>query len=281
MTAPRTWLITGTSSGFGLELTKLLLEQGERVAATARNRAPLLDLKNQYSDLLTIYSLDITDTTAIGHTVKQVFADMDKVDVVVSNAGYGLFGALEELTDEQIKTQFDTNVMGSTHLIRAALPFLREQHSGHIMQLSSMGGQTVMPGFGVYNATKWALESICEGLAMEVAPHNIKVTLIEPGGARTDFAGRSLNMAKAMPEYEDSAAGMMRKRLSDPANEERIKGDPIKMAQAMIECANMDQPPLRLALGSDAYEFIKASLNKRLDQLEANKTLTLSTDINV
>jgi NAD(P)-dependent dehydrogenase (short-subunit alcohol dehydrogenase family) len=273
----RTWFITGTSTGFGYHLTELLLARGDRVAATARKLEALANLKARYGDLLWTASLDVTDTAAIRAVVRQAFDHFGRIDAVVSNAGYGLFGAAEEPTDEQIKHQFDTNVFGAMQLIRAVLPYLRAQGGGRILQLSSMGGQVAFPGLGYYHATKWAMEGFCESLSGEVAPFNIGVTLVEPGGARTDFGGRSAVMGPANPAYANTPAGMLRARIESNAPA-AAKGDPVKMALAMIDCVNLEKAPKRLTLGSDAFAMVSAGLSQRLADLNAQKDLALSTD---
>lgn len=274
----RTWFITGTSTGFGYHLTELLLARGDRVAATARNLQPLANLQEKYGSSLWTATLDVTDVDAIREVVNSAFAALGRIDVVCSNAGYGLFGAVEEVSDAQIRHQFDTNIIGSIQLIRAALPHLRAQGGGRILQLSSMGGQVAFPGLGLYHATKWAMEGLCESLAAEVAPFNIQVTIVEPGGARTDFGGRSAVTGPALPVYADTAAGHMRKAIENP-DPHRSKGDPVKMAKAMIECADRENMPKRLTLGSDAYTMVRAALTQRLADLDAQKDLAFSTDV--
>jgi NAD(P)-dependent dehydrogenase (short-subunit alcohol dehydrogenase family) len=191
-TKTRTWFITGTSTGFGRIMTERLLERGDRVAATLRQPQVLDGLKARYGEQLWVETLDVTNTAAIRRVVEKAFIDLGRIDVIVSNAGYGLFGAAEEFSDEEIVHENNTNVMGSIQLIRAVLPHLRAQGGGRILQLSSMGGQVSMPGFSLYHTTKWAMEGFCGGLALEVAPFNIQITLVEPGAARTDFGSRSM-----------------------------------------------------------------------------------------
>lgn len=274
----RTWFITGTSTGFGYHMTELLLARGDRVAATARKLDSLAALKEKYGDLLWTAALDVTDVSAIRRVVKEAFDKLGRIDVIVSNAGYGLFGGAEEPTDAQIKHQFDTNVFGSMQLIRATLPHLRAQGGGRILQLSSMGGQVAFPGLGFYHATKWAMEGFCESLTAEVAAFNIGVTLIEPGGARTDFGSRSAVKGEANPAYANTPLAMMHKAMDNP-DPNRAKGDPVKMAQAMIDCADLEKAPKRLALGSDAYTVVRSVLAQRLADLDAQKDVAFSTDI--
>ncbi|QGQ95087.1 SDR family oxidoreductase [Paenibacillus psychroresistens] len=274
----KTWFITGTSSGFGRSLTELLLERGDRVAATARKTNTLDDLKAVYGDQLWVAVLDVTDTQSIREVVDQAFKELSHIDVVVNNAGYGLFGASEEVSDEQITHQINTNIIGSIQVTRATLPYLRAQGGGRILQLSSMGGQIAFPALSIYHATKWAIEGFIESVVQEVASFNIQVTLVEPGGARTNFAGGSMIAGEAMAVYENTPVGYMRNTMKVIDNE-AIKGDPVKMAHAMIAAADAEKAPLRLTLGSDAYEFVHKSLTSRLAVLEAQKDLAYSTDV--
>nr|WP_145402084.1 SDR family oxidoreductase [Paenibacillus xylanexedens] len=273
----KTWFITGTSSGFGRSLTELLLERGDRVAATVRKEDALHDLKDRYGDQLWVATLDVTDTPAIKTVVNQAFEELGQIDVVVNNAGYGLFGAAEEVSDEQIIHQFNTNVIGSIQVIRAALPHLRAQGGGRIFQLSSMGGQVAFPALSIYHATKWAMEGFIESLVQEVAPFNIQATLVEPGSARTNFGGSSMMAGLPMSEYENTPVGYIR-QMSQEAGENQFPGDPVKMAQAIIDAADSEETSLRLTLGSDAYELVSKSLSSRMAALEAQKELALSTD---
>ncbi|MNW50091.1 NADP-dependent 3-hydroxy acid dehydrogenase YdfG [compost metagenome] len=273
----KTWFITGTSSGFGRSLTELLLERGDRVAATIRKDNALNDLKDRYGEQLWVATLDVTDNKAIRTVVDQAFKDLGNIDVVVNNAGYGLFGAAEEVSDEQITHQFDTNVIGSIQVIRAALPYLRTQGGGRIIQLSSMGGQVAFPALSIYHATKWAMEGFIECLVQEVAPFNIQATLVEPGSARTNFGGSSMITGEPMSEYENTPVGHIR-QMSQQAGTEHFPGDPFKMAQAIIVAADSDKAPLRLTLGSDAYELVHKSLSSRIAALEEQKEVAYSTD---
>lgn len=272
----RTWFITGISSGFGRLMAEQLLEQGERVAGTARNPDSLTDLQNRHGAKLWLASLDVTDTPAIRRVVDQAFAHFGRIDVIVNNAGYGLVGAAEELTDEQIAHQLNTNVTGSIQVVRAALPHLRAQGDGRLMQISSMGGQWAMPGLSLYHASKWAVEGFFESTMLDIAPFNIQVTIVEPGSARTEFAARSAAMSPAMDVYAQTPAGAVR-RLIEPGFRSQ-PGDPARMVRAMIDSADRNPAPKRLALGSDAYKNIKAALSERLAELEAQKEIALATD---
>ncbi len=273
----KTWFITGTSTGFGRHLTEQLLARGDRVAATLRTPDALDDLAAEYGDRLWVRRLDVTDTAAVRAVVEEAFADLGRIDVVVSNAGYGLLGAAEELSDEQIERQLDTNVLGSIQLTRAVLPHLRAQGGGRILQLSSMGGQFAYPGMSLYHASKWAMEGFFESVAQEVAGFGIETCLVEPGGARTDFGGRSMAGATPLEAYEDGPVGAIRKWAA-ARTPEQIAGDPAKMATAMIEAADAAELPRRLLLGSDAYARVHGGLTVRLGEAEAQKESAALTD---
>jgi NAD(P)-dependent dehydrogenase (short-subunit alcohol dehydrogenase family) len=274
----KTWLITGTSGGFGRAMAEQLLARGDRVAATTRKLDSLDELAARFGHRLWRSELDITDNAAIVGVVGKAFADLGRIDVVVSNAGYGLFGAAEEVSDEQLVRQLDVNLLGSMRLVRAVLPHLRAQGGGRILQVSSVGGQVAYPSLGVYHASKWGIEGFIEALVPEVAPFGIQATLVEPGGARTDWAGTSAERAQPLPAYEESTVGAMRRRMA-AAGLLAFRGDPQKIAKAMIACADEPQAPRRLALGSDAYEALHSTLNARLAALEAQKAIALSTDV--
>ena len=272
----RTWFITGTSSGFGRVLTEKLLARGDRVAATVRKTATLEHLKAQYGDRLWVAALDVTDTQAVRRVVDQAFANLGRVNVIVNNAGYGLFGAAEEVSDEQVRHQIDTNLIGSIAVIRACLPHLRAQGGGHVLQVSSEGGQMTYPGFSLYHATKWGIEGFVEATAKEVAPFKIAFTLVEPGPTGTNF-GAGLVRSQPMTIYEDTSVGEVRDAMA--SGEFKVTGDVNKMVDAMIAAADCLAPPLRLTLGSIAYASINKALNDRLAGLAASKTITLSTDL--
>jgi NAD(P)-dependent dehydrogenase (short-subunit alcohol dehydrogenase family) len=272
----RNWFITGTSNGFGRALTEKLLARGDRVAATVRKTAALDDLKTQYGDRLWVAVLDVTDGEGVRRVIDQAFAKMGRVDVIVSNAGYGLFGAAEEVSEEQIRHQINTNLIGSMAVIRACLPHLRAQGGGHVLQVSSEGGQMAYPGFSLYHATKWGIEGFVEATAKEVAPFGISLTLAEPGPTGTNF-GAGLVRAQPLTVYEDTAVGEVRHAIAN--GEFEVTGDVNKMVDAMIMAADSSAPPLRLTLGSIAYASIHKALNDRLAALEASRPTALSTDL--
>ena len=274
----RTWFITGTSSGFGRELTGQLLARGDRVAATARRTDALDDLAARYGDQLWRARLDVTDTSELREVVDRAFTELGRVDVVVSNAGYALFGAPEELSDEQIDRQIATNLTGSIQLARAATPHLRRQGGGHYIQVASIGGQIAFPAMSLYHATKWGIEGFWESSAPELAPFGITVTVVEPGVSRTNFAGAA-DLGAPLPEYAGGPSGQLRRMLSGELPPLNAPGDPARMAAAIIASADQPGPPFRLTLGSDAYEQATAALRDRLDALEAGRGLAFSTDV--
>jgi NAD(P)-dependent dehydrogenase (short-subunit alcohol dehydrogenase family) len=272
----RTWFITGISSGFGRALTEQLLERGERVVGTVRDSTKIFDLVQRYPERLWIEALDVTDADAIRAVVDRSFAQLGRIDVIVSNAGYGLFGAAEEFTDEQIGQIVATNLLGSIHLIRAALPHLRAQGGGRIVQISSYGGQVAFAGNSLYHATKWGIEGFVEAVAQEVESFGIGVTIVEPGGARTEFRYGSAQVANLMPVYDTTAAHSFLKML-DP-NNGLAPGDPARMAARIIESVDVSPAPLRIVLGSQALASTLAVLKKRVANFEAMAELAASTD---
>jgi NAD(P)-dependent dehydrogenase (short-subunit alcohol dehydrogenase family) len=272
----RTWLITGVSSGFGRELATQLLEAGDTVVGTVRRSDSVDDLTHKYPDTFHRELLDVTDTSAVRDLVDRSFDSLGRIDVIVSNAGYGLFGAAEELTDEQVSHIIATNLTGSIQLIRAALPHLRAQGGGRIIQLSTYGGQVAFAGNSMYHATKWGIEGFAESVAQEVAPFGIGVTIVEPGGARTEFRYGSAQVAELMPEYDGNPAHAFQKML-DPANG-LAPGDPARMAAAIIASVDTQPAPLRLMLGSQALQTTVGVLKDRIAGFEAQADLAASTD---
>ncbi len=274
--AQRTWFITGVSSGFGRELTRQLLARGDRVVGTVRDTVKVADLREQYPETLRAEELDVTDTAAIRTVIERSFAQLGRIEVIISNAGYGLFGAAEELSDAQIEQIVATNLLGPIQLIRAVLPHLRAQGGGRIIQISSYGGQVAFPGISMYHATKWGIEGFVESVAQEVAAFGIGMTLIEPGGARTEFRYGSAQVAALMPIYNQTPAHSF-VRMLDPKNG-LAPGDPARMAARIIESVDVEPAPLRLVLGSQALESTLTTLHKRLATFEAQTELAASTD---
>jgi NAD(P)-dependent dehydrogenase (short-subunit alcohol dehydrogenase family) len=271
----RIWFITGTSSGFGREIARAALAAGDRVVATARRTDGLADLVEQAPDRVRAVAVDVTDPAAVRAAVDIAVAEFGRIDVLVNNAGYGSRGALEELSDEQVRAQFDVNVFGVLDVLRAVLPVMRAQRSGHVVQMSSVGGVIATLGGAAYAATKFALEGLSEGLAVEVAPLGIRVTLVEPGPFRTDFAGRSAAHGEPVEDYA---------LILDPARERFLAqdgqqpGDPARAAQAIVDLVGLDDPPVRLPLGAAAFDRIRARLGTRLADLDAVEPLGRDTD---
>jgi NAD(P)-dependent dehydrogenase (short-subunit alcohol dehydrogenase family) len=272
----RTWLITGVSSGFGRELTSQLLNRGDRVIGTVRDTSKIADLTDSYPDTFIPEMLEMTDRTAVRRLVDRAFEQVGRVDAIVSNAGYGLFGAAEELSDDQVEHIIATNLTGSITLIRAALPHLRRQGGGRIVQISTYGGQVAFPGNSLYHATKWGIEGFCEAVAAEVAPFGIGITIVEPGGARTEFRYGSARVADLMPEYDNTPAHAFQ-RMLDPANG-LAPGDPARMAARIIDSVDIEPAPLRMMLGSQALESTLGTLRQRIDDFEQQTDLAASTD---
>jgi NAD(P)-dependent dehydrogenase (short-subunit alcohol dehydrogenase family) len=266
---PTTWLITGASRGLGRALTERLLERGDRVAATARTPARLDDLAERYGERIWIRELDVCDVARIRAVVDEAFGHFDRIDVVVSNAGYAECGAIEELSDEQIDRQLQTNLVGAIQLARAVVPRLRAQGGGHLMQLSSTAGQTPFPAMGIYCTTKWALEGFYETLGAEVAPFGIRTTIVEPGSVRNEFLA-SASWAPQMAEYAEGPAGFIR-NLMATLPQAALCGDPAKVADAMIAATESAESPRRLLLGTDAYGQVQPAMAGRLAEIEAQR----------
>ena len=265
-TTPRVWFITGTSSGLGRALARAALDDGDRVVATARSTDPIADLAREFPDHAIAVPLDVTDHDQARSAIATAVDAFGRIDVLVNNAGYGVLGAVEELTDDELRRQFETNLFGALNVTRAALPHLRRQRSGHIVQLSSLSATVANPGEGAYVGSKAALAGVSESLAKELAPLGIRVTIVQPGPFRTAFAGRSLEKAEPIDDYAETV-GAARDLLS------RLDGnqpnDPTRGAAAIIEAVNTNDPPLHLALGEDAIEAIRATLDERREELDA------------
>ncbi|WLS00138.1 SDR family oxidoreductase [Shinella sumterensis] len=272
---PKTWFITGASSGLGFEMTQRLLAHGHTVVATVRRRGALTQLEQTYRERLDVVLLDLVEPESTSLAIGDAFRRHGRIDVIVSNAGYGLFGAAEELTNGEIDRQIATNLTGSIHLIRAALPLLRKQGGGRIVQVSSEGGQIAYPGFSLYHATKWGIEGFIEAVAQEVAPFGIDFIIAEPGPTGTNF-GANLVCADPMTAYDETPAGAVRRAISDGSFE--IRGDAARTVAAILSAAASEAPPLRLALGSTAYSSISQALSKRLSALEAQRDVANSAD---
>jgi len=250
-------------------LAEAVLAKGDRVVATVRKEETLADLERQYPIHGRAVRLDITDLTQVTASAQAAITAFGRIDVLVNSAGTGLVGAIEEVSDAQIRQQFETNIFGLLNVIRAVIPLLRQQGSGHILNISGMGGQVSFPLASIYHATKYAIEGISESLAKEVATFGIKVTIIEPGAFKTGFAGRSMTYAERIAAYQP-VYGTMAKRF-EPT------GDPARAAQAMIQAVGADVPPLRLALGADALHLVREKLNSELEEYERWESVTVAT----
>ena len=272
----RTWFITGVSSGFGRQLTEQLLNRGDRVVGTVRDTRKITDLAGRFPQTFHAELLEMTNPAAIRALVERSFAQRGPIDVLISNAGYGLFGAAEELTDEQVEHLVATNLVGPIHLIRAALPHLRAQGGGRVIQISSYGGQVAFPGNSLYHASKWGIEGFVESVAQEVASFGIGMTIVEPGGARTEFRYGSAQVANLTPIYDQTTAHSFL-RMLDPKNG-LAPGDPARMAARIIDSVALEPAPLRMVLGSQALEGTLAALRKRIASFEAQTALAASTD---
>ena len=274
--SPRTWFITGVNSGFGRQLTAQLLQRGDRIIGTVRDKGKVTDVLERYPKSFHAEVLDVTDTAGIREVVDRSFARLGRIDVFVSNAGYGLFGAAEELTNKQIEHIIATNLVGPIQLIRAALPHLRTQGGGRIIQISSYGGQVAFAGNSMYHATKWGIEGFVESVAQEVESFGIGMTIVEPGGARTEFRYGSAQVAELMPIYDQTPAHSFL-RMLDPKNG-LAPGDPARMAARIIESVDVSPAPLRMLLGSQALQSTLSTLRKRIGDFEAQTDLAASTD---
>lgn len=272
----RTWFITGISSGFGRALAEQLLSRGDRVLGTVRERSKVAELAERFARTLSVEQLDVTDVQAVRRVVAQAIERFGRIDVLISNAGYGLFGAAEELSDGQIEQMIATNLTGSIQLIRAVLPHMRAQGGGRIIQISSYGGQVAFAGNSLYHATKWGIEGFVESVAQEVAPFGIGMTLVEPGGARTEFRYASAQVADLLPAYQATPAHAFL-RMLDPANG-LAPGDPARMAARIIESADLNPAPLRMVLGSQALQSTLDTLRRRVADFETQTALAASTD---
>ncbi|MCY9656656.1 oxidoreductase [Paenibacillus chondroitinus] len=271
----KVWLITGSSRGFGRSLAEAVLAKGDQLVATARNTEQIADLAARYGSQVQIVQLDVNRFEQAEAAIQAAFEAFGRLDVLVNNAGYGNVSSIEETSMEDFRAQVETNLWGVINVTKAALPLLRKQGHGHIVQFSSIGGRTGAPGLAPYQAAKWAVEGFSEVLSKEVAPLGLKVTLIEPGGFRTDWAGSSMQHIEPREEYKDTVGGLL-KHLRDTTGKEN--GDPDKAAQAIIQIVNEENPPLRLLLGSDAVAIANAVDQGKLAETKRWQALSQSTD---
>jgi NAD(P)-dependent dehydrogenase (short-subunit alcohol dehydrogenase family) len=256
--ASKVWFITGTSKGFGRVWAEAALARGDRVAATARDVKTLAPLAERYGDLVAPIALDVTDKAAVGAAIAEAHSRFGRLDVVINNAGYGLFGAIEEVSEAEARAQLETNLFGALWVTQAALPIMRAQGSGHIIQVSSIGGVNAFPTVGLYHASKWGLEGFSQSLATEVASFGIKVTLVEPGGYATEWGGASAQRATAMPEYDAARAAIAAFRKNS------APGDPEATGPAILKVVDAEDPPLRIFFGSSGLPMTRAEYARRI-----------------
>ena len=262
--AEKVWFITGTSRGFGRAWAEAALSRGDRVAATARDLSALDPLVSQFGEAVLPLQLDVTSRDECFAAVSGAHRTFGRLDVVVNNAGYGHFGFVEEVTEAEARAQIETNLFGALWVTQAALPFMREQGFGHIIQVSSIGGISAFPNVGLYHASKWGLEGFSQALAQEVASFGITVTIVEPGGFDTDWAGPSAKRSEELPAYEEAhrlAAEARAKRVSTP-------GDPVASAEALLRVVDADEPPLRVFFGKAPLAIARADYESRLETWE-------------
>jgi NAD(P)-dependent dehydrogenase (short-subunit alcohol dehydrogenase family) len=270
------WFITGASSGFGAELAKAIIESGDKVAATFRKAQQASSFSQQYNGSGLGIVLDVRQTEKIPAALQEVIDKFGKIDVLVNNAGYGTIGAIEEFSLEEIRAQMETNFFGAVAVTKFALPMMREQGSGHIVQISSQAGFRATAGFGIYNASKFALEGFSEALAQEVAPFGIKLTIVEPGPFRTEFlAGSMKNAQNKIEAYQNTTVGNMYKYQQEMNGKQ--EGDPVKAAKAIVDYVHSNKENLRLPLGKITIQGMRAKLTAVEKDIAANESIAIST----
>jgi NAD(P)-dependent dehydrogenase (short-subunit alcohol dehydrogenase family) len=274
--ASRVWLITGSSAGFGRSIARAALERGDRVVATARRPETVADLVSEDPDRVLAAPLDVTQLESGREAIAAAIERFGRLDVLVNNAGYGTVGAVEEIDPSDLRTVMETMFFGAVALTQAALPHMRAQRSGAIVQISSMGGQVTAPGFGAYCAAKFALEGLSESLAAEVAPLGIRVLIVEPGSFRTEFGGARMHRSNPIDAYAETVGAT---RAFIDSMDGTQPGDPDKAARAILTALDADDPPLRLALGDDAVDAIGAALERRRSDLSGWATLSRDTAV--
>jgi NAD(P)-dependent dehydrogenase (short-subunit alcohol dehydrogenase family) len=271
----KVWLITGSSRGLGRVLSEAVLASGDKLVATARTPAQLADLVDRHGDQVRTVALDVTDEREAVTAVQGAINAFGRLDVLVNNAGYANINSIEDMAAEDFREQIETNFFGVVNVTRAALPVFRTQRGGHIIQISSLGGRLATPGLSAYQSAKWAVGGFSEVLAKEVGPLGIKVTVVEPGGMRTDWAGSSMRVGAVEPDYQKTVGAMIEARS---ANAGIMRGDPMRVAQAILRIASEKRPPLRLLLGSDAVFLASLFSAERAKEDAEWKELSLSTD---
>jgi NAD(P)-dependent dehydrogenase (short-subunit alcohol dehydrogenase family) len=270
--ANKVWFITGTSRGFGRVWAEAALARGDRVAATARDVKTLAPLTERYGERVAPIALDVNDKAKVGAAINQAHAAFGRLDVVVNNAGYGLFGAIEEISEAQARAQIETNLFGALWVTQAALPIMRAQGSGHLIQVSSIGGVNAFPSIGLYHASKWGLEGFSQSLAAEVARFGIKVTLVEPGGYATDWGGSSAVHAAQMAAYDGARAAIGAVRSNN------VPGDPDATGAAILKVVDAKDPPLRIFFGSGGLPLTRAEYARRIQTWEKWHDVSVARD---
>jgi NAD(P)-dependent dehydrogenase (short-subunit alcohol dehydrogenase family) len=258
----KVWFITGTSKGFGRVWAEAALARGDRVAATARDVKSLAALVERYGDHVAVLTLDVTNKAAAFEAVAQAHKRFGRIDVAINNAGYGLFGAIEEISEADARAQIETNLFGALWVTQAVLPIMRAQGSGHIIQVSSIGGVNAFPTIGLYHASKWGLEGFSQSLAAEVAPFGIKVTLIEPAGYATEWGGASAKRSRPLAAYDTARAAIDNWRRS------AVPGDPAATGAAILKVVDAEEPPLRVFFGTAGLPIARAEYAKRIETWE-------------
>jgi NAD(P)-dependent dehydrogenase (short-subunit alcohol dehydrogenase family) len=271
----KVWLITGSSRGLGRALAEAVLAAGDKLVATARTPAQLADLVDRYGDQIRTIALDVTEERQAVNAVQGAINVFGRLDVLVNNAGYANVNSIEDMAAADFREQIETNFFGVVNVTRAALPVFRTQRDGHIIQISSLGGRLATPGLSAYQSAKWAVGGFSEVLAKEVGPLGIKVTVVEPGGMRTDWAGSSMRVGPVEPDYQKTVGAMIEARS---ANAGIMRGDPARVARAILRIASEKRPPLRLLLGSDAVFLASVFAAERAKEDAEWKELSLSTD---
>ena len=275
MAERKIWIVTGSSRGLGRAIVEGILERGDLVVATARKTSDLKELVDRYRDRVKAASLDVTQPEQAQRVVEETVQQFGRIDVLVNNAGYGFMGAFEEMTSEQFTSQIDTNFWGTVHVCRAAIPVMRAQRAGHIMNITSIGGRRGRQGLSGYQAAKFAVEGFSEVLFHELKAINVKMTIVEPGGFRTDWGGPSTGFAKSIADY-DPVIQPFREFMQQYTGSE--PGDPVKATNVLFEVSRMDEPPMRLVLGKFAKQYVKEGYEQSLAELERLSNLTLSTE---
>ena len=273
--ATKVWFITGTSKGFGRVWAEAALERGDRVAATARDIKTLAPLVDRYDDRVAALPLDVNDRAAVFSTVAEAHRRFGQIDVAINNAGYGLFGAIEEISEAEARAQIETNLFGALWVTQAVLPIMRAQGSGHIIQVSSIGGLNAFPTVGLYHASKWGLEGFSQSLAAEVAPFGIKVTLVEPAGYATEWSGPSAKRAEPLPAYEPARQAILAFRANN------TPGDPDATGSAILKIVDAKEPPLRVFFGTVGLPMTRAEYARRIETWEKWNDISVESQGNL